>query len=258
MEAPEKVAAESSVACSKCALERREAQNFCPRCGFPYASVFRQPISTLQSLEPVIKTGAALFGVSLLFLLLKVTPETVHLHIEILVQLLFSAVVLYAVYPFRSKIYFLCRRFSYLAFPPLTMVFWALLTAAGIHFYFMAIRFLGMRTADYIESGDLGTATVPWVFISTVVLAPLFEEIYFRGYLYRKFRLVLKPREAIVLQGLLFGIIHLSPAAYISHAAMGVLFGYFRHRTKSLLPGMLFHAMWNLSVVGIEYWRLTA
>jgi membrane protease YdiL (CAAX protease family) len=117
---------------------------------------------------------------------------------------------------------------------------------------------VGIPTLDYLKEEDIGTARVAWVFINAVLLAPIFEEIYFRGYLFQKLKLVLKPRETIILQGILFGIIHLSPVIYISHTAMGILFGYFRYRTKSLLPGMLAHALWNLSVIGVEYWQLAA
>jgi membrane protease YdiL (CAAX protease family) len=253
----EKVPAEKSATCSKCGLERREAKKFCSRCGFPYASVFKQPVSTWQSLEPAIKTSAVLFGINLLFLLLKITPKGTHLPIRIIIEFLFCSIILYAVYPFRSRIYYLSGRFFNARFSPLKMVSLAFITALGVHLYFQALKLLGVQTVNYLEEGDLGIAKVLWVFISTVLLAPVFEEIYFRGYLFQKFRLVLKPRDAIILQGLLFGIIHLSPVTYISHTMLGILFGFFRYRTKSLLPGILFHALWNLSVVGFEYWQLT-
>ncbi|MDB5102918.1 MAG: hypothetical protein JWP91_607 [Fibrobacteres bacterium] len=257
MDAPENAVAAEIAACSKCGLERREAKKFCPRCGFPYASVFKQPVSTLQSLEPAIKTTAALFGVNLILLFLKIAPKSIHLHIGILTVLLFDSIVLFAVYPIRSKIRFLGRRFFNAYFPPWKMISLALLTAVGIQFYFEAVERLGVPMLDYFEKSDVGTFKALWVFISAVLLAPVFEEIYFRGYLFQKFRLVLKPKENVLLQGLVFGIIHLSPATYISHTMLGILFGYFRYRTKSLLPGILCHALWNLSVLGVEYWRLT-
>lgn len=256
VEVSEKAPAELRSICSKCALESREARKFCVRCGFPFASVFKQPVSNMQSLEPAIKTSAALFGINLLFLLRKITPESAHFGIEIIIGLLFASIVLIAVYPFRSKIRFLSRRFFNRYYSPLKMVSLALLTAVGIHLYFSMLELLGVPTIDYIEKDDLGTAKVLWIFFSAGLLAPVVEEIYFRGYLFQKLRLVLKPREAIILQGLLFGIIHLSPIAYLSHTMMGILFGFLRYRTKSLLPGILFHALWNLSVVGADYWRL--
>lgn len=257
MEVPEGIPADKTVTCSKCGLEGREARKFCSRCGFPTGSSFRQPVSNLQSLEPAIKTCAALFGINLLFLLLKITPESIHLPIEVGVEVLFCSVILFAVRPFRSKMFFLSRRFFNKPYPPWKMIALALLTAAGILLYFAAFQSLGMRMLNFLEEKDLGTAKVIWIFISAVLLAPVFEEVFFRGYLFQKFRLVLKPKDTIILQGLIFGIIHLSPAAYISHTMMGILFGYFRHRTQSLLPGMLCHAAWNFSVVGLEYWQLT-
>ena len=219
--------------------------------------VFKQPTSALQSIEPAIKAYAILFGVDLLFLLLKITPKSIHLHIEILIDFLFYSVILFAVYPFKSKIIFLSRRFFNEYYPPLKMVSLAILTGAGIYLYFQLVGMLGVSTISYLEKADLGTFRVPWAFTSTVLLAPVFEEIFFRGYLFQKFRLVLTPRQTILLQGLLFGIIHLNPAMYISHTMMGILYGYFRYRTKSLLPGITCHALWNFCVVGAEYWQLT-
>jgi hypothetical protein len=188
--------------------------------GFPFASVFKQPVSTLQSLEPAIRTSLVLFGINLLFLLPKVTPKSVHLHIEIAVSRLFASIVLFAVRPFKAKIGYSCKRFFNRRYPPVKMV------SLGIH----QRRSTGSR----------------------------FRRDLFPGLPIKKFRLVLKPRDTVLLQGLIFGIIHLNPATYISHTMMGMLFGFLRHRTNSLLPGMLFHALWSLSVVGWEYWRLTA
>lgn len=258
MDAPEAGYAGTASLCSKCGLETRDARRYCPRCGFPYGSVFKYPTQTYQSLEPAIKSTVALFAINLLFLSLKIAPKSAHLPIEVTVEILFAAIVLYAVHPVRAKILFQCRRFSYASYPRWKMAALGLATAAVLHLYFRATRFLGFETLHYIVSGDLGTPKVYWVFLSAVVLAPVFEEIYFRGYLFRKFRLVLDPGQAILLQGLVFGILHLSPVMYLSHTLMGILFGYLRYRTRSLLPGMLFHALWNLSVVGAEYWRLTA
>ena len=258
MDGPEGIPAAAILLCSKCEFHSPEAKKFCPRCGFPFASVFKQPVSTLQSLEPAIKTCAILFGINLLFLALKVTPKSNHLPIEIAIEAVFAAVILHAVYPLRSRIFFLTSRFCNQAYPAWKMVSLSLLTAVGLCLYFVALDLLGLRTIDYLEADDIGTLKVAWVFISTCLLAPVLEEIFFRGYLFRKIRLVLKPKEAIILQGLVFGVIHLSPAAYISHSTMGILFGYLRYRTNSLLPGILCHALWNLSVVGIQYWELTA
>jgi membrane protease YdiL (CAAX protease family) len=257
VEAPENPSPAEIIACSKCGSENPEAKRFCPHCGFPAALVYKLPVSAWQSIEPAIKAYAILFGVDLLFLSLKITPKSIHLEIEILIDLLFYSVVLFAVYPFRSKIFFLSRRFFNEYYSPLKMVPMAILTGAGIYLYFQLVEMLGVSTISYLEKTDLGTLRIPWAFISTVLLAPVFEEIFFRGYLFQKFRLVLKPGQTILLQGLLFGIIHLNPAMYISHTMMGILYGYFRYRTKSLLPGIVCHVLWNFCVVGAEYWRLT-
>ena len=95
----------------------------------------------------------------LLFLLLKVTPKNIHLHIEIVIELLFDSIVVFAVYPFRSKIWFLCQRFRNQYYSPFKMVSLALLTAVAIHLYFKALELMGMQIFSYsraVRHGALG------------------------------------------------------------------------------------------------------
>jgi membrane protease YdiL (CAAX protease family) len=40
-----------------------------------------------------------------------------------------------------------------------------------------------------------------------------------------------------------------------THFAMGLIFGWLRMRTGSLLPGMLLHAAWNAANIVLELYR---
>ncbi len=244
------------MACQKCGYNEREITKFCPKCGYSRDSVFRTPKSKFEALKPALASFVWLLSVNLLFLIAKVIPQRYHLSLEIVVYLLFVLVIGFYVYPFRSRISFLSKQFFNKTYSIANMFGIALPSGVLIWFYFAFIQLLGYPTEALLKPEDVGTLVLPWVVLSTVLLAPVAEEIYFRGYLYQKFRLILKPQEVIILQGLLFGIIHLNPITYLSHALIGIVLGYIRYRTNSLVPCVLLHAMWNFFVVFSQYFRL--
>jgi membrane protease YdiL (CAAX protease family) len=82
-------------------------------------------------------------------------------------------------------------------------------------------------------------------FVLTVVVPPVGEEIAFRGILFDRLQRVMTPKEAWLVQGILFGFLHLSPSVFPSHIFLGLVLGWLRMRTGSLLPSMLVHALWN-------------
>lgn len=89
----------------------------------------------------------------------------------------------------------------------------------------------------------------PWSAVVLVVACPaICEELLFRGFLLTRLIPLLGRRDAWLLQGTLFAIIHLSPAMLPSHFVAGLVLGHLRLRTGSLLPGMAVHAAWNLTV----------
>jgi membrane protease YdiL (CAAX protease family) len=88
------------------------------------------------------------------------------------------------------------------------------------------------------------------------------EEGLFRGYMQTHLEKIFKPTNAIVVQAVLFGVWHfvwnLSPfdpfgmAQYVSITFfMGLLFGYFYSKTRSLLPLVFAHGLWDSVAQGI-------
>jgi uncharacterized protein len=93
-----------------------------------------------------------------------------------------------------------------------------------------------------------------WLLVlSVVVLAPLFEEVAFRGVLLEKLQRLMGPTQAIWVTAILFGLIHfsvLSMAVFLIPIA--VLAGYATFRTGSLLPALYIHSAHNAGVLGLE------
>lgn len=85
--------------------------------------------------------------------------------------------------------------------------------------------------------------------LSVVVLAPVFEEILFRGYLFRFFREGFSFWTAAVASSLLFGIAH-GQLLWICYAAgMGLLFCIISERSGTLTLSVAAHVGFNLTAV---------
>lgn len=90
--------------------------------------------------------------------------------------------------------------------------------------------------------------------LSVVVLAPVVEELVFRGaiqgHLLKKWK---NPTHAILVSSLVFGLVHgnleQSPFAFI----LGLALGWIYYRTGSLLPGMLMHFV-NNGLTTVSYY----
>jgi len=84
------------------------------------------------------------------------------------------------------------------------------------------------------------------------VLAPLTEETIFRGFLFKAFVNRWRPFMAAVVSSLLFAVIHCySLSGFVQVTILGLLFAGLYHRTGSLWPGMLAHAMINLLLLDL-------
>ena len=82
--------------------------------------------------------------------------------------------------------------------------------------------------------------------------APIVEEIFFRGLLYRSLRNKLPIIPAALIAGCLFGLVHITSYPLVTlpvKAAFGVIACLLYERTGSLLPGIALHAFVDATVV---------
>ncbi len=119
--------------------------------------------------------------------------------------------------------------------------------------------------AEYGEAMRLSAET-GWIpALAVVVGAPLAEELVFRGIIQSRLERAMPAWIAVVLQAALFGLIHGAPVQIAYAFVMGLLFGYIRHRTGSILPTIAAHAAFNamndpLGLLGgfAEKWQFLA
>jgi uncharacterized protein len=103
-----------------------------------------------------------------------------------------------------------------------------------------------------IHRSALMDGTLGWLWLALVVVAPVGEELLFRGFLYRG--IVREPRDVlpgILMIALIWSLLHVQydwfGAAVVF--VIGVLFGYVRHYSGSTTLVILLHMLLNLESV---------
>ncbi len=82
-------------------------------------------------------------------------------------------------------------------------------------------------------------------FITASILAPIFEEIIFRGFLLPSLTKYLPTSGAIIVTALIFSLAHLSLSEAIPLATLGIILGIVYTRSRSLLASITLHSLWN-------------
>ena len=81
-----------------------------------------------------------------------------------------------------------------------------------------------------------------------VIMAPIFEEIIFRGIIQKGLiNNGIKPVKAIWISAILFGLVHGNPWQFVGAVLLGYVLGIVYEKTKSLLLPILLHAFNNLT-----------
>ncbi len=104
------------------------------------------------------------------------------------------------------------------------------------------------RDADavtYIAEIRRSPVAMAIAFLLIGLLAPVAEEVFFRGFAYRALRERFGVTAGILLSGLLFAAIHGNPLALLPLWAIGALLAVLRERTGSLLAPIALHCANN-------------
>lgn len=91
-----------------------------------------------------------------------------------------------------------------------------------------------------------------WLVFVVALTPAVCEEIFFRGIVQRSFERVMGAKSVIVI-GVAFGLFHMQPLGLITLSILGLLFGYFFFRSRSLAPSMAAHAANNFLAIYLLY-----
>ncbi len=109
---------------------------------------------------------------------------------------------------------------------------------------------------DPVDHG--GALGIVVIYLIAVVGAPFFEELYFRGLVQGTLSARWGIGVGIVVQALLFGLVHLDPnngwgnvGTFVIITIVGLGLGAIRYYSKRLPPGMFTHAGYNAIIVTV-------
>jgi membrane protease YdiL (CAAX protease family) len=146
-------------------------------------------------------------------------------------------------------------------FKPLSGIGW-ILAAYGIFIGVTAIYSLVVNTeSEQQVLQDIGQEkdTIVLVFqgILVIGLAPVSEELFFRGFLFGGLRGKMSFWPAALISGIFFGLIHVLGGTWEvipPLALFGILLAWLYERTGSLGPPMLMHALQNTIAFIVTIW----
>lgn len=134
---------------------------------------------------------------------------------------------------------------GYLLSKPWGTLLWVVLFALGtiIPLSFLYEQ-LGIEMDENTQQIITSMMKEPWGYVAVGILAPLAEEVVFRGAILRTLLGIMSKKNhwvAIFISAALFGLAHFNAAQFINALLMGLLLGWMYYRTGSLVPGILLH-----------------
>ena len=81
--------------------------------------------------------------------------------------------------------------------------------------------------------------------IRVAIMAPILEELVFRGVILKKAKNIMPFYAANIIQAILFGLIHLNWIQGLYAFPIGILLGYITRRYRSIIPSIVSHALLN-------------
>lgn len=133
-----------------------------------------------------------------------------------------------------------------IAWAPAGMAVYLIVTAI-----IMALATAFLTFVDPVEVQDtgfsqlVGNAQYLLAFVSLVVIAPIAEEVLFRGYLFGKLRKYAPLWLAILITSVLFGIVHFQWNVGLDVFALSIVLCLLRVASGSLWPSILLHMLKN-------------
>lgn len=83
-------------------------------------------------------------------------------------------------------------------------------------------------------------------FISATVISPIYEEIFYRGFLYRWFRTKFGVIAGIFISSFIFMIVHIPTYNSLPYTFLsGIIFAWTYEKTTSVYPAMIIHGTFN-------------
>lgn len=127
-------------------------------------------------------------------------------------------------------------------------LFWlAVVVSLGVVLELVGQQF-GIFQSDFMEKIWNNTTHFSWLFIAVCVMAPIFEELLFRGlFLDALCRTNVGTHGAVLISSMLFAVVHLQYdwTVLIAIVVLGMVLGYSRIYSRSLFIPLILHLLNN-------------
>jgi len=186
---------------------------------------------------------------------LKDDPTPLLLPMQ-LVLYLFVYICFFVVFKFRhDKPVFASLGWRGITVNPIVLVVSGAALAIGISVLAKIIHTPQVKSPiDEITKTPLSLAVFS---VMAVTIAPLFEELFFRGFIQPLLSRTFGVAAGVVSTAVLFGALHAPEYSWAWQYALavsiaGAVFGWVRARTQSIIPGTIMHGSYNLVfIVGL-------
>ncbi len=180
-----------------------------------------------------------------------------------LVQSAITLVILYFFTVYKYKISF--KDFGFNKIPLLkstgyvfmmwvtTILTLGLVSGVILYFYGTEIPgFIGQKEHLSIY-GDNPIGRIGLIF-SAFIIAPIVEEIVFRGFIMQGLMKYISPLSAILITSIVFSILHFEFLSIIPIFIIGSMLGWIYYKQKSLWGALMFHAINNGFALIVEFY----
>ena len=137
---------------------------------------------------------------------------------------------------------------------PWFVLFWCVLAALGALIPSVWIQEHMPELPNIVEGEFDMIMKDRWGYLVVGLLAPLAEEMVFRGAILRSLLGSYKPWLAIFISAIFFCVVHANPAQMPHAFLIGLLMGWMYWRTGSILPGVALH--WVNNTIAYVTYRL--
>ena len=153
------------------------------------------------------------------------------------------------------------RRFRFLKTLGLVVVWWLAVRAVILLYSFITTTVasgfgvkppsdLTNRVPEVFGPGVMGFLLA---FVIAVIIGPVIEEVFFRGFLYPAFKRRLGVVAGVIISSFIFGLFHVNPWLVFPTAIMGAAMALLYEKEDSLWAPILFHSLNNLVSVVLVY-----
>lgn len=140
----------------------------------------------------------------------------------------------------------------YLRFKLMSLSDIAVNLAIGIGFALFITSLLSLTKINLVLDDPISeqisqaiASNLPLLVLAVGFFVPFYEEFLFRGMVFQEVQKSVKPWFALLLQGLLFGAVHLNWLQFSYAFPAGIMLGLMYLRYQSLWAPVLIHLAWN-------------